>query len=98
MTNVFELNNTIQFTWVSSIAPDAAPTLKIRNNSLTVVASITSVQSDTTHFYAMYTTPGSEGAYIAEWLALKTVSGSAYQFVNRLGFIARETTIVQEIL
>ena len=94
----FEKGNTIQFTWVSSVAPDSAPTLKVLNNSLTTVASITSISSDTTHYYAMYTTPASEGIFIGEWVAQKTVAGSAYNFVKRLPFTVRETTVVQEVI
>jgi hypothetical protein len=36
------------------------------------------LQSDSTHYYALYTMPTSEGAYLAEWFAQKSVSGSAY--------------------
>ena len=77
--DVFPAGHTQVFTWLSSVAPDAAPVFKVTGTGGTVVASITTAQSDTTHYYVLYTMPTSEGRYMGEWAALKTFSGSAYQ-------------------
>ena len=88
MREQFEVGDTRQFTFVSSVAPDAEPILKITGIVGTVINSITSVQSDATHFYAMVTMPTSEGVYMGEWLAQKTlsVSSTVYPFVSRFLF------------
>lgn len=93
MIDTFEPSDTIQFTWVSSVAPDAAPVFKVTGVANTVVASITATQSDTTHYYVMYTAPSSEGFYMAEWFAQKTVSGSAYNFVKKAIFRVEPTRV-----
>lgn len=89
--DVFERGDTVQFTWVSSVSPDAAPTFKVTGPAETIVSSITSISSDTTHYYALYTMPGSDGYYIGEWFANKTVQGSAYNFVKKFLFQIRNT-------
>ena len=89
----FEPGNSIQFTFVSSVAPDSAPIFKVTGVADTVIASLTSIQSTTTAFYAMYTLPSSQGFYIGEWFAQKTVSGSAYNFVKKFVFRVEETNI-----
>lgn len=86
-----EVNDTVQFTFVSSVAPDAAPTFKVTGISGSVIASITSIVSDTTHYYALYTMPTSAGFYIGEWFAQKTVSGSAYNFTKKFVFKVEDT-------
>lgn len=87
MVSIFEKNNTVQFTWVSSVAPNSAPILKITDGLTdTVIASVTAIQSSTTAYYALYTMPNSDGHFSGEWFAQKTVSGSAYDFVRRFGF------------
>ncbi len=86
MINLYEPGDTRQFTFVSSVSPDAAPIFKVTGVSNTVIASITSVQSDSTHYYAMYTMPTSVGMYIGEWFAQRTVQGSAYNFIKRFVF------------
>lgn len=92
MIDVFEQGNTIQFTWTSSIAPNSAPILKITEGlNSSVIASITALQSDTTHYYALYTIVGSSDFYSGEWFAQKTVNGSAYNFIRRFGFRAVTT-------
>lgn len=83
---VFEAGHTVQFTFVSSVAPDAAPIFKAINDQDTVVNCQTSVQSTTTAFYALYTTPGSDQWMVGEWFAKKTVTGSARNFVKKFGF------------
>jgi len=87
----FEPGNTIQFTFVSSVAPNAAPNFAVRDKANTVIHSGTSATSDTTHFYALYTIPDGNEWYSGEWLAQKTVSGSVYDFIRRFGFRALET-------
>lgn len=91
MIDPFEPGNTIQFTFVSSVAPDSAPILKITGIAQTVVASITATQSDTTHYYTLYTVPTSEGVYLGEWFAQKTFSGSAYNYIKRFLFQSKPT-------
>lgn len=76
--DVYPSGHTQVFTWQSSVAPDAIPVFKVTGTGGTVVASITTLQSDTTHYYVPYTMPTSEGQYMAEWFAQKTLSGSAY--------------------
>lgn len=92
---VFELGNTIQFTWVSTVAPDSAPLFSVREEqSQSIVASVTAIQSASNAFYGLFTIPASEGLfYTAEFLALKTVQGSAYQFTKRLAFKAERTVV-----
>ena len=82
----FEPLNTMQFTWVSSVAPDSEPILKITAPDGTSVTSITSVQSDTTHYYSLYTSPNTEGIYFAEWYAEKTVASSIRPFIKSFVF------------
>lgn len=88
---VFEPGNTVQFTFTSSVAPDSAPTFKLRDIDDTVVTSITAVQSDSTHYYALYTVPGSEQSMLGEWVAVKTFNGSAYNFVQKYPFNVTKT-------
>lgn len=88
---VFEPGNTIQFTFVSSVAPNSEPIFKVTGVAQTVIASLTSAQSDTTHYYALFTMPTSEGVYLNEWFAQKTVAGSAMNFIKRSIFQVKET-------
>lgn len=92
----YEQDNTIAFTWVSSTAPDAAPTLTLFDKSETAVASITAAQSDSTHYYALFTMPGSEQYMIGRWYALATFSSSARAFVKRFVFRIDRTTADKE--
>lgn len=82
----FEPGNTVQFTFTSSVAPDAAPTFKVLGSGNTVLTSITALQSNTTNYYALYTMPTTEGAYVGEWYTTKTVTTSAYPYVKRFVF------------
>ena len=88
-----EAGNTIQFTWVSSVAPDAAPVFKAIDDSDTVVNCLTAIQSNTTSYYALYTTPGSDQWMVGEWFAQKTVSGSARNFVKKFPFKVERTIV-----
>lgn len=90
MIETFEPSDSRQFTFVSSVAPDSNPIFKVTGIGGSVVASISSISSDTTHYYAMYTMPTSEGYYIGEWFAQKTVVGSAYNFVKKWVFQVRD--------
>ncbi len=92
MREQFEAGDSRQFTWVSSVAPDAAPILKVTGLAGTIINSITAQQSDTTHFFALFTMPTSEGVYMGEWYAEKTVVSSAYPFVSRFLFNVAQTT------
>jgi hypothetical protein len=89
----FESNNTVQLTWQSSVAPDSAPIFKAIDASGSVLSSITAIQSDTTNYYALYTMPGSDQPMVGEWFALKTVSGSARNFVKRFEFRVQQTIV-----
>jgi len=86
MRDTFEIGDTVQFTFTTSVAPDNAPILKITGITDSVVASITAQQSTTTAYYAMYTTPTSNGVYMGEWYAQKTVASSAYDFRKKFLF------------
>lgn len=93
MIDIFEPGDSVQFTWVSSVAPDSAPILKVTGVANSVISSATSIQSDSTHYYSMYTLPSSEGFYVGEWYAQKTVSGSAFNFVKKMVFRVEPTRI-----
>lgn len=83
----FEKDTTIMFTFVSSVAPDAAPGFIVTEAmSDTVVASFTAATSDTTHYYALFTMPGSELNYLARWLAVATFNSSARNFYKSQAF------------
>jgi hypothetical protein len=83
----FETGDTVQFTFVSSVAPDANPRFCIYTGSAeTLVASMTSATSGATAFYAMVTMPGSAGIYLGEWYTTKTTIGVPYPFVKRMLF------------
>lgn len=87
----FEIGDTVQMTFTSSVAPDSNPIFKVTGITDTVIASLTSLTSNTTNYYTMYTMPTSEGFYIGEWFAQKTVSGSAYNFNKKFVFRVSET-------
>lgn len=90
--DVFEAGDTVQFTFVSSVAPDSAPVFSVVGiDKTSVVASFSSVQSDSTHYYALYTLPTSEGLYVGRWDAVKTFQGSARTFVRRFLFRVNRT-------
>jgi len=91
MRDTFDISNTVQFTFVSSVAPDSAPIFKVTGIENTVVSSVTAIQSDTTHFYTLYTMPSSQGVYMGEWFAQKTVAGSVYNFNKKFLFSVRPT-------
>ena len=89
--DVFEAGDTLMFTFTSSVAPDAAPTFSVKGIVGTLVSSSTSNQSDTTHYYALYTMPTSEGFYLGQWNAQKTFQGSPWPFIKRFAFKVNET-------
>ena len=91
MIETYEPSDTRQFTFVSSISPDSAPIFKVAGITGTVINCITSIQSDSTHYYAMYTMPTSKGYYVGEWFAQRTVNSSAYSFVKKFVFGVTET-------
>ena len=87
-----EAGDTLQFTFVSSVAPDAAPSFAVYTSSATLLSSQTAQTSGTTAYYAMFTMPSSaDGVYLWEWRALKTVVGSAFQFTRRETFLVDRT-------
>jgi hypothetical protein len=88
----FENGSTVQFTWTSSVAPNSAPVFAVRDGRTdTFIHSAAAVQSSSTAYYALFTMPGSDGYFTGEFTAQKTFSGSAYDFVRRFGFKARQT-------
>jgi hypothetical protein len=92
MVWIFEPKNTVQFTIVTSVAPNSAPALTIHGiASAAVVNGLTSAVSDTTHHYAMVTMPDSEGYYVGSWYMTKTVVSSEYDFYKRFSFRISET-------
>ena len=85
----FEAGDTVQFTFVSSIAPDTSPRFTITGSGNAVINSLTAIQSggSSTQFYALVTMPNSsDGSYIAEWYALKTAGGDTFPFYKRMLF------------
>lgn len=88
--DIIEPLNTVQFTFVSSIAPDSAPNLLI-TDLVTAVNTITSISSGSTQYYALYTAPSSEGIYLGTWAAEKTISGSTYNFRKAFLFNVKQT-------
>lgn len=96
MIPVFEKGDTQQFTWIASIAPDAAPNLGITEPfNLSTIHSATALSSSTREFFAFITMPDSVGIYLFEWRAQKTISGSAFNFIEKGCFRVEESRIVQ---
>lgn len=90
----FETGKTIEFTWTGSLAPDSAPVFSVTEPwSATLISSFTSTQSSTTQYSALFTMPTSQGYYVGEWLAQKTVSSSLRNFIDRFVFKVQATTI-----
>ncbi len=88
----FETRNTVEMTWQSSVAPDGAPTLVIRDGPASAIASLTMIQSDTTHFYFPFTMPDTpDSLLVAEVVAVATFQGSARNFVSRRQFKVIQT-------
>ena len=93
MTSIpeFQQGNTVQMTFVSSTAPDAAPSFAVLDENGTVVESITSVSSTTTAFYALVTMPNSDAFLTGEWRALSTFNSVEYAFIQRFNYRVRKT-------
>lgn len=87
--DVIELYNTIQLTFVSSVQPDSDPVVSITDPNGSVT-SLTSISSDSTHYYSLYTT-NVEGVHVGKWGAQKTVVGSAYNFSKAFLFNVKLT-------
>lgn len=86
----FELNTTVQFTFVSSVAPGSAPAFGVEDRNGTLVQSFSSIQSDSTHYYTLLSV-NSEGVWTAVWRATKTFNGSARDFYKRIPFAVGRT-------
>ena len=91
--DIYEQGDTQMFTFVSSVAPDSAPIFKVKGLAGTIIASITALTSDSTHYYALFTMPTSEGFYIGEWFAQKTVVGSSYNFIKKWPWQVKGVTV-----
>ena len=90
----YEAGDTVQFTWQSSVAPDAAPSFAVITTSQTVLNSQTSVQSNSLAYFAMVTMPASaNGPYVGEWRAAKTVNSVEYPFIKRFLFKVEGTLV-----
>lgn len=84
MRDQFEAGDSMQFTWVSSVAPDAAPYFAVFGSGTALISSQTAQTSATTMYYAVFTMPASaDGVYLSEWGANKTVAGTPYPFRKR---------------
>ena len=94
MKPVFETLDTVQFTFTTSIAPNSGVVLSVFDAAGNAVSSIWAVSSDTTHLYALFTTPNTPGAYLGLWKAYKTFQGSEYQFSKRFGFNVNEMRVL----
>lgn len=80
----FEAGNSVQFKFITSVAPDAAPMLTVWNTtSDQPIQTLTAQQSDTTHAYGLVTMPGSKQTLVIDWVATKTFVGTPYAFVKR---------------
>jgi hypothetical protein len=94
MMPTFEQGDTIQFTWESLVAPDAAPAFSITEPfSKTVIQTGTALASGSLAFYGLFTMPQSLGVYLYEFAANKTISGSVYPFVDRGTFRVEKTRL-----
>lgn len=88
----YEAGDTVQFTWVSTVAPSSVPSFAVYNNSGVLVASETGQQSASTAFYAFYTMTDSPGLwFMGEWVASHTVASSLRPFVERFRFKTEKT-------
>jgi len=82
----FERLTTVMFTFVSSVAPDAAPGFWVMEAPTdTVVASFTAATSDGTHFYALFTCTSATN-YLARWHAQATFASSLRSFYKSQPF------------
>lgn len=90
----YEAGDTVQFTFTSSVAPDAAPVFSVVGPGDVVVSSVTALASGTTAFYSLFTMPSSaDGVYMGEWSAQKTVGGDAFPFRRRFLFNVLRTKL-----
>ena len=84
MRDQYEAGDTLQFTWVSSVSPDAAPYFAIFGSGDALVSSQTALTSGALAYYAVFTMPASsDGVYLWEWGATKTLAGTPYPFRKR---------------
>ena len=94
MREQFEAGTTVQFTFVSSVQPDAEPRLSLVGSGNTLVHSITATASSVTMYYAMVTMPASaDGLYLGEWFVEKTSAGATHPFYKRFVFNVMRTRI-----
>ena len=94
MIETLELGDTIQFTFQSSVQPDSAPSVALYRSDQsteTLINSMTSVTSDVTHYFGVFTMPESDQFVILEWNALSTLNGTQYPFVKRMLFNVAKT-------
>jgi len=90
---IYEMGDTIQFTWTASLAPDSAPRLTIQDAAGTYVYSGSAQQSSSVQYFSMVTMPYTPGWFLYEWTADKTIASSLYPFINRGVFRVDRTTL-----
>lgn len=86
MIRTFFPGDTVMLTLTSSAPPDSAPLLSVLDASNTVIVSATSITSDSTHYYGLFTQTNTPGYYKAVWRIQKTLVASAYQFIRKSVF------------
>jgi hypothetical protein len=86
MIKTFFPGDTVMFTLTSSASPDVAPLFSVADASGSVVASMTAVASDTTHYYALHTATTTPGYFISTWTIQKTLTTSVYTFLRKTVF------------
>ena len=92
MRDQYEAGDTKQFCMTVNVVPDAPPHFAMIGSGDVLVSSVTAQQSSDTSYYAMVTMPqSSDGVYLGEWYATKTVAGTPYPFVKRQDFVVIRT-------
>ena len=94
LPQVYECGDTLKFTWVSCVQPDGAPRLSITDSAGMIYTSMTAQSSSSLSYYTMVTMPQTPGWYLAEWMALKSIVGSSYNFPNRSAFRVDRTQLL----
>lgn len=91
----YEAGNSVMFEWASKLAPDSAPTFVVQEKGTAVLVSSFgfAVQSDSTHYFAIVTMPGSEVELEGIWTGQKTFSGTVYPLVDRFEFVVKSELI-----
>lgn len=93
-----EAQDTFQITYQTSVAPDAAPNLMVREPfGFTSIHSGTMQTSGPLAYYDFITAPNSPGIYLFEIVAQKTLISSVYNFTERGCFRVERTQIERHL-